>query len=87
MAARRTDLGGVTGLLRRLPTEAQALMTIIQSGMVGPERADRLIGIYRALERYGAMGAAVSVAAIRHGRRTAVVDELGSLTFEEMDRR
>ncbi len=87
MADRAIDLGGVTRLLMRLPTEAQALMTIISSGMIGPERADRLYAMYRALERYGAMGAAVSVAAIRHGDRTGLIDETGAVTFQEMDRR
>lgn len=87
MAQLVADLSRVTRLLTRLPTEAQALMTILNSGMIGPERADRLYAMYRALERYGAMGAAVSVAAIRHGERTAIVDELGSVTFAELDRR
>ena len=87
MADLKIDPARVTRLLRRLPTEAQALVTMVNAGMVGPERADRLVAMYRALDRYGAMGAAVSVAAIRHGRRTAVVDEIGSLTFAEMDHR
>lgn len=87
MADRVTDLAGVTRLLMRLPTEAHALMTIISSGMIGPERADRLYSMYRSLERYGAMGAAVSVAAVRHGDRTGLIDETGAVTFQEMDRR
>lgn len=80
-------IGDLAGLLRRLPTEAQALMTIVQSGMVGPERADRLVSMVRTLERYGPLGGAISVAAIRNGDRTALVDERGSLTYDEMDRR
>ena len=87
MADRPTDLGSVTRLLTRLPTEARALMTIINSGMIGPERADRLYSIYRALERYGPMGGAVSVAAIRHGDRPALIDEIGAVSFAELDRR
>ncbi|HET9076837.1 MAG TPA: AMP-binding protein [Acidimicrobiales bacterium] len=87
MADRLTDLTTVTRKLMRLPTEAQALMTIISSGMIGPERADRLYAMYRALERYGPMGAAASVAAIRHGDRTAIIDEIGSVSFEALDRR
>src|SRR5579884_123180 len=80
-------MANLTKLLRRLPTEARALLTIVNSGMVGPERADRLYSMYRALERYGPMGASISLAAIRSGDRTGLVDELGSLSFEEMDRR
>ena len=81
------DLANLTKMLWRLPTEAQALVTIINSGMLGPERADRLFAMYQALDRYGAMGASVSVAAIRHGSRTGLVDELGAVTFTEMDKR
>jgi fatty-acyl-CoA synthase len=81
------SMANLTQKLRRLPIEAQALMTIVSSGMIGPERADRLWSMYRALERYGALGASISVAAVRHGDRTGIVDEIGSLTFNEMDRR
>ena len=81
------DLVNAAKLLTRLPTEAQALLTIVNAGMVGVERPDRLYAVYKAMERYGAMGAAISMAAIRHGDRTAVIDEIGSLTYREMDRR
>jgi fatty-acyl-CoA synthase len=80
-------IGDFTSLLRRLPTEAQALMTIVQSGMVGPERADRVVAMVRTLERYGPLGGAISVAAIRNGDRPAIIDERGSVTYTEMDRR
>src|SRR5579875_3116054 len=56
-------------------------------GIVAPERPDRLYAMYKALDRYGPVGAAISAAAIRHGDRTAVIDEIGSLTYREMDRR
>ena len=81
------DLTSVTRTLLRLPTEAQALLTLFNAGLIRPERADRLLAVYRALDRYGAMGASLSVAAIRHADRTAVIDELGALTYSEMDRR
>ena len=41
----------------------------------------------RELARRGPFGAAATAAAIRWGTRTALVDELGSLTYEEIDRR
>ncbi len=65
MAGPINEMAKVTKLLRQLPTEAQALLTIVSSGMVGPERPDRLYGMYRALDRYGPLGAAISVAAVR----------------------
>ena len=81
------DLANLAKMLLRLPTEAQALMTIINAGMLGPDRADRLFAMYQALERYGVVAASISVAAIRHRDRVGLVDELGSLSFGEMDRR
>ena len=87
MANPLSDLAKVTKLLRQLPAEAQALLTILNAGMIGPERPDRLYAMYKTLERYGPVGAAISAAAIRHGGRTAVIDEVGSLTYAEMDRR
>ena len=50
-------------------------------------RPDRLLALYRALDRYGPMGASVAVAATSNGPRTGLIDELGTLTFAEMDRR
>ena len=81
------NMADLTRKLSRLPVEARALMTIVSSGMVGPERVDRLWAMYRALDRYGPLGAPVTVAAIRYGDRTGLVDEAGSLTFNELDRR
>src|ERR1700741_4041504 len=81
------NIASLTKMLLRLPAEAQALVTIVSSGMLGPERADRLYAMYQALERDGALGASISVAAIRHGDRAGVVDEIGALTFDEMDKR
>ena len=81
------DIARLTRMLTRLPVEARAFATLVSSGMVGPERPDRLFAMYQALDRYGVMGAAVTLAAIRNGDRAALVDELGSLTYEQMDRR
>ena len=81
------EMARITKLITSMPTEARAVLTILRSGMVGPERPDRLYAMYRALERYGPLGAAVSAAAIRNGPRTALVDELGTLTYQDMDRR
>ena len=82
-----SEMAKVTKLIRQLPTEAQALFTILNAGMIGPERPDRLYAMYKALDRYGPVGAAISAAAVRHGERTAVIDEIGSLTYRDMDLR
>jgi fatty-acyl-CoA synthase len=59
----------------------------MNAGLIRPERPDRLLGIYRAIERYGPMGGAVTAAAVRDGQRAGLVDELGSLSYADMDRR
>jgi fatty-acyl-CoA synthase len=81
------DLAHVARFLWRLPVEAQALATIVNAGVIGPERPDRLVAMFRAFDRYGPVGALLNVAAIRHGDRTGLIDELGSLTYADMDRR
>jgi fatty-acyl-CoA synthase len=47
----------------------------------------RLAQMVRAFERHGLLAAAVSIGAIRHGERAALVDERGKLTFKDLDRR
>src|SRR5580700_1006330 len=78
------DLTNLAKLVLRLPTEAQALLTIVNAGVIGPERPDRLYAMYQAVDRYGAMGAAITMAAVRNGDRIGLADELGTLTFAEM---
>ncbi len=74
-------------LLQRLPTEARAFLTLVNAGVLRPDRPDRLFAIYRAWERYGVIGATLPVAALRHGDRPGLIDELGSLTFAQLDER
>jgi fatty-acyl-CoA synthase len=81
------DLANLGKFVWRLPTEAQALAAVLNSGMIGPERPDRLLATYRAFERYGPVAALISAAAIRHGDRPGLVDERGTLTYREMDNR
>src|SRR5207302_3496473 len=40
-----------------------------------------------ALERFGMLGGAVAAGAIRHGDRTAVIDERGELSYRQLDSR
>jgi fatty-acyl-CoA synthase len=55
--------------------------------MLGFEPPARAVAIYRALDRLGQLGAAIAIAAIKHGEHTGVTDELGTLTFAELDAR
>jgi acyl-CoA synthetase (AMP-forming)/AMP-acid ligase II/NAD(P)-dependent dehydrogenase (short-subunit alcohol dehydrogenase family) len=71
------------GLLREA---AGAIGTIAASRSVRPIRPDRLVRVLAAQRRYGASTAfAAAAAAELHGDRPGVLDELGSITFAEID--
>jgi acyl-CoA synthetase (AMP-forming)/AMP-acid ligase II/NAD(P)-dependent dehydrogenase (short-subunit alcohol dehydrogenase family) len=81
--SRRRAAGGPPGLAREA---AGAIGTIVESRAVRPIRPDRLARVLLAQRRYGsgiAFGAAAG--AELHGDRPAVLDELGSITFAELD--
>jgi fatty-acyl-CoA synthase len=62
--------------------------TLLDTGMFEPTRPDKVLQSLSALRRWGATPAgAYSGAAARYPGRLAVVDERGSLTFEELHRR
>ncbi|HEX6026514.1 MAG TPA: acyl-CoA synthetase [Solirubrobacter sp.] len=76
----------------RLATEVQTklhtLVTLTRAGIVHPERPDHLWHTARALMRYGTTPAAGYTAAARnHPDAPAIIDELGTLSFEEVDER
>jgi fatty-acyl-CoA synthase len=81
------DLRYVQGLARRGAVEARAFGEMIRAGMVGGGSLSDTRTALKALNQYGQLGAAATVAAIRHGDRTGLIDELGSLTFTELNDR
>jgi acyl-CoA synthetase (AMP-forming)/AMP-acid ligase II len=75
-------------LLDTLATKAFTARTLIESGMLRPERPDRLARIVTTLRRWGPTAAGgYAVAAIRQPTAVAIVDERGSLTFADVHRR
>ena len=73
--------------IQRAGDELYAARVCARAGLIRADSPRQLAQIALALRNWGAFGAAVAIAAIRHGDRVGVVDELGSLTFAEMDRR
>ena len=62
--------------------------TLAGAGIVTPTRPDRILKAIRALHAFGPTPAAgYTVSAIRHPDATALVDDLGTLTFAEVHRR
>jgi acyl-CoA synthetase (AMP-forming)/AMP-acid ligase II len=77
---------------RQLVTEAttklHTLVTLTRAGIVHPERPDHLWNTARALLRFGTTPAAGYTASARNfPDEAAIVDELGTLSFREVDER
>jgi len=76
---------GSLGLLPDIPFNVKVL---IDAGIISPTRPDRLGKVLRELRRWGASPAAgVAAAAIRHPDDPMIIDELGELTFAEVQDR
>ncbi len=61
---------------------------LADAGVVRPMRPDRLWAVVRTLQRWGRSPAAGAIAlAARYPHETMIVDELGSLTYSEVDQR
>src|SRR3954454_24241136 len=75
-------------LATQAQTKLHTLVTLTRAGIVHPERPDHLWHTARALLRYGTTPAAGYRAAARiHGDAPAIIDELGTLSFREVDER
>jgi fatty-acyl-CoA synthase len=55
--------------------------------MVGIELPHRVAQLLLAFERFGLLGGAIAAGAIRHGDQLGLIDELGELTYKELDER
>ena len=81
----RAIMSGGFKLAERAVDESYFAALCVRSGVVGLEPPHKVAQLVLALERYGLIGGAVTAAAIRHGDRTAIVDERGTLTYAELD--
>ena len=80
-------VGGAAKLVERFGDEAYFAALCIRSGMVGVELPHRVAQLVIGFERYGMLAGAITASAIRHGDRTALIDERGELTYAELDAR
>jgi fatty-acyl-CoA synthase len=82
-------LGAARSAVHRAGSEAGYAVTLLQARGPGAVLTPphKLVGVLRDLEAYGPAGAAVSFAASGFGDRPAIIDETGSLTFADLDRR
>jgi acyl-CoA synthetase (AMP-forming)/AMP-acid ligase II len=71
-----------------LSTKAFTVRTLIESRMFGPSRPDKIVRSLLAIGRWGPTPAAgYTASAIRYPDAISIIDERGSLTFEEVHRR
>jgi fatty-acyl-CoA synthase len=82
--ARRVNVGGL-GNLVDLPFNVKAL---IEAGIIKPMPPGDLVAVGRSLRRWGASPAAgIEASAARRPGDVALIDELGELTFGELESR
>ena len=75
-------------MLDRLLEPAFVVRTLTTAGLIRPERPDRLVRGLDQLRRWGpTVAGGYASAAIRHPNDPAIVDERGSVTFAEVERR
>ena len=83
--SRVPDIGRVT---KEVTTKLFTARTLVEAGVLRPGRPDHLLGAVRSLVRFGPTPAGgYGASAERYGDETAVIDELGTLTFREIDER
>jgi fatty-acyl-CoA synthase len=79
---------GGPGLPRRLLHELDNVRILATSGIVAPMRPDRAAAIALIGARWGAsLATEVLIGAVRHPQRTMLIDDLGELTYQELDDR
>jgi fatty-acyl-CoA synthase len=71
----------------RAAVEVRALFHAWRAGMLGLDPPRKAREIVRAMGTFGQLGASIKIASIRHGQRTGLIDEHGSLSFAELDDR
>jgi acyl-CoA synthetase (AMP-forming)/AMP-acid ligase II len=79
-------MGGAVSL--RFSRQLEVARVLVETGVARPMRPSRLLGGIAALRRWGlTLASGYAVAAVRFPDEPAIVDELGTLTFAEVDRR
>lgn len=77
---------GFTATVRNLAGNVHSGAVIARSGMVEFARPDRVAANYLDVRTFGAVVAPLRVATRRYPDRLAIIDEMRSITFRELDR-
>jgi fatty-acyl-CoA synthase len=80
-------VSNLLGQARRAPTTAQEASVLLRRGLVPLTRPDEAAFDLLAIRQWGMMAGAIRIAAHRDPDFPGLVDELGELSFAELDRR
>jgi acyl-CoA synthetase (AMP-forming)/AMP-acid ligase II/carbon monoxide dehydrogenase subunit G len=83
------DEPGILGKARLTVGQGiHSVKTLVEAGLVRPERVDRTVRALLAIQKWGFTPAAgYTAAAVRYPNDDAILDELGRLTFKEVNER
>ncbi|MFE3984433.1 acyl-CoA synthetase [Nocardia tengchongensis] len=79
--------GLIKAVGERAYLEAESARLAVGAGLARVESPVALVAAATAMLRYGTLAAGLRLSAARFGGRTAVIDELGELTFAELEDR
>jgi len=75
-------------VLTQIGNKVHLAQTLAQAGIIRPTRPDKLVRVGLALNKWGPTPAAgYTASAVRFPNDTALIDELGTLTFGEIEQR
>src|SRR3954451_18967484 len=72
---------------RRVELQARSSAVLYRSGILKPDLPHRQVAMVKGIARYGAFGGIVTATAVRFGDRVALHDDLGALTWADVERR
>jgi len=73
---------------KEIGNKLHLVQTLTQAGIIRPTRLDKLVRVGLALSKWGPTPAAgYTASAVRFPNDTAIIDELGTLTFAEVEHR
>ncbi len=76
-----TDLAG------RVTVELRAVGALARAGAIGVAMPQNLLRGVQGITRFGAVGGGIVNAAVLHGDHPGVIDDLGTLSFRDLDER
>ena len=81
------NLSGALDQARRLPTTARELGVLYRAGLAPLNDPAGSVGALVSMRRLGMVGGAIRIASSRHPNHVGLIDEIGELTFTELDKR